>query len=213
MYRTNCFLFLSGNHKVICDISQLCSNKSAYYWMKMRTEQTTTPESQIQTLVSTAFNCNRASGKATHGAAHFNKFCEAIGQLQVVNVSCRAENAQSSQSVCDVLLLLSHAVSTYDLQCVGEAAMQNVEKSLKPIIIGNIERVALRNLCEDVLPSSGGFVRCVSPVSLEEICKSNRTTNVTCSVLGESSEAAPQDATNSCNRTDGATLLQLLCVL
>ncbi|KAK5600036.1 hypothetical protein CRENBAI_011016 [Crenichthys baileyi] len=150
-------------------------------------------------LVSKAFDCNSTRGKTAHGVAGFIDFCEASGQLQVVEVSCKAKIAATeSQTACNVLLFLSHAISACDLQRVGEAALQYDGRSVQANITGNIERVG-RNLCEHRLPSSGDFVRCTSTSSLDEICQSNRTTKVTCTVFETNSEAAPQETTKSCN--------------
>ncbi|XP_023182517.1 adhesion G-protein coupled receptor G2 [Xiphophorus maculatus] len=183
---------------VTCDISQLCSNKSAYYWipMSVKAEQSNKTEQDLRNLVSKAFDCSSTSNEAG-----FSNFCEANGQLQVVEVTCRAKPAATkSQTVCNVLLFLSRAMSACDLQHAGNAALQRAGGSLQANITGNVERVG-RTLCEDGLPSSGDFVRCTSTSSLDEICRLNRTTNVTCSVLETNSVATPQQAPNSCSGT------------
>ncbi|XP_016528704.1 mucin-5AC-like, partial [Poecilia formosa] len=190
---TTAGLFTSGT-LVTCNISQLCSNKNAYYWipMSVKSEQSNKTEQDLSNLVSEAFDC-----KNTSNEGGFGHFCKANGQLQVMEVTCRAKAAATeSQTLCNVLLLLSHAVSPCDLQHV----LQRARGALQANITGNVERVG-RTLCEDGLPSSGDFVRCTSTSSLDEICRSNRTSDISCSVLETNSVEAPQQTPNSCSGT------------
>ncbi|XP_015225643.1 PREDICTED: adhesion G-protein coupled receptor G4-like [Cyprinodon variegatus] len=165
-----------GTPQVICDISQLCSNNSAYYWMSISVENET--EFALN-LVSKVFSCNRTSGETSTSNSNcinlFNDFPE-LELLQVEEVSCR-ENTTSNkrQTVCSVVLFLKHAISACDLQQYGEKALKS--GSVQALITGNVERVG-RNLCKDGLPPSDGFVKCMSNSSLDEICQSEERTKV-----------------------------------
>ncbi|XP_017269619.1 adhesion G-protein coupled receptor G4 isoform X2 [Kryptolebias marmoratus] len=195
-------LFTSGTPLWNCDISQLCSKQNAYFWMLLSVEgeKSNQTKQDVHNLVSKVFACNNDSNDAVHEVMSFNDFCQADGQLQVVEVSCRGNNGVNvSQTTCSVVLLLSHAVSACDLQRVGESALQQAAGSVRARIIANVERVG-RNLCEDVSPSNGSFVRCTSTSSSDDICQSNRISEVTCSLFEPNSEPVPQPRTNVCHR-------------
>ncbi|XP_051796510.1 uncharacterized protein LOC127531380 [Acanthochromis polyacanthus] len=180
-----------------CDVSQLCSNTSAYYWMLISVEAKDGNKTQkdVHNLVSKAFGCHADGGDAAQAVTSFMDFCQGDRQLQVVEVSCGAK-INISQTSCDVLLLLTHAVSAWDLQRAGVSALQQARERMRATIIGEVERVG-RNLCEDVDPSSGGFVRCTSP--LDDICQSNNSSTPTCSLLQLNSHRAPLTGTHSCS--------------
>ncbi|XP_030613091.1 adhesion G-protein coupled receptor G4-like [Archocentrus centrarchus] len=158
-------LFTSGSPRLVkCDARQLCSNKSAYYWMPISIEGNKTQQD--------VYN-------------------------MVVEVSCRA-TMNISHTACDVVLLLSYAVSACELQRAGDSALQQAGGLMQATIIGEVERIG-RNLCEDVEPSSGGFVRCNSTSSLDDICQSNKSSTLTCFLLEPNSNLAPQTKTDSCS--------------
>ncbi|XP_070409353.1 adhesion G-protein coupled receptor G4 isoform X3 [Nothobranchius furzeri] len=185
-------LLSSGSPLVNCNISQLCSNQSAYFWMliNVNASESSKTEQELNSLVSKVFACN--------DAASFSSFCQAGGQLQVVEVTCRGNKAVNrSRSSCSVLLFLSRAVSVCDLRRAAESALQRAGGAVQATILGNVERVG-RDLCENVSPSGGTFVKC-SSTSLDDICLSNTTSNVTCSLLESNSELLPQERTDSCS--------------
>ncbi|XP_019218839.1 uncharacterized protein LOC109203647 [Oreochromis niloticus] len=182
----------SGSTRLVhCDVRQLCSNNSAYYWMPISVEGNKTEE-EVQNLVSKAFGCHNDSVGAAEGKTGSLNFCQGDRQLQVVEVSCSAKR-NISQTACNVVLLLNHAVSVCELQQAGDAALQQAR------IIGEMERVG-RNLCKDAEPSSGGFVRCNSTSSLDDICQSNKSSPLTCFLLESNSNPAPKLKNDSCSR-------------
>ncbi|CAI5672651.1 unnamed protein product [Oreochromis niloticus] len=142
--------------------------------------------------VSKAFGCHNDSVGAAEGKTGSLNFCQGDRQLQVVEVSCSAKR-NISQTACNVVLLLNHAVSVCELQQAGDAALQQAR------IIGEMERVG-RNLCKDAEPSSGGFVRCNSTSSLDDICQSNKSSPLTCFLLESNSNPAPKLKNDSCSR-------------
>ncbi|XP_038550621.1 uncharacterized protein LOC119884195 [Micropterus salmoides] len=68
-----------------------------------------------------------------------------------------------------------------------------------------------RDLCGDVKPSSGGLVyRCTSTSSLDDICRTNIYSNLTCSLIEPNSNPAPQQLkTNSCSSQFFATRINI----
>ncbi|XP_035767229.1 uncharacterized protein LOC102799720 [Neolamprologus brichardi] len=191
-------LFTSGSTRLVhCDVRQLCSNNSAYYWMPISVEGNKTEE-EVQNLVSKAFGCHNDSVDAANGKTGSLNFCQGDRQLQVVEVSCSAKR-NISQTACNVVLLLNHAVSVCELQQAGDAALQQAGAPMQARIIGEMERVG-RNLCKDAEPSSGGFVRCNSTSSLDDICQSNKSSPLTCFLLEPNSNPAPKLKTDSCSR-------------
>lgn len=171
--------FTSGSPLLNCDTSQLCSNENAYFWVpvSVEAEHGDKTEQDVHGLVSKAFGCRAESGDAALGVTSFIDFCQGDRQLQGVEVSCRVKT-NISQTTCDVLLLLSQAVSACELQREGDSALQQAGETMQVRITGEVERVG-RNLCEDVEPSGGGFVRCTSTASLDDICQSNSPSKLT----------------------------------
>ncbi|XP_070841852.1 adhesion G-protein coupled receptor G2-like [Chaetodon trifascialis] len=189
---------VTGSSLVNCDISQLCSNENAYFWMSISVEAEggSKTEQDVHNLVSTAFGCH---DEAARGVTGFIDFCQDDRQLQVVQVSCKAKR-NIRKTTCDVLLQLSHAVSPCELQRAGVSALQQAGgQQIQARITGEVERVG-RDLCEDVEPSSGGFVRCTSTSSLEDICQANKQSKLTCSLIEPHSNPAPQPMAESCSR-------------
>ncbi|KAF1373236.1 hypothetical protein PFLUV_G00258280 [Perca fluviatilis] len=179
-----------GSPLVNCDISQLCSNTSVYFWMSISVEAQgdNKTEQDVVNLVSNTFSCQ---SNAAQGVTGFIDFCQGDRQLQAVQVNCSAKS-NIRQTTCNVLLKLSHAVSVCELQRAGVSALQQAgHQQIQATIIGEVERVG-RDVCGDVEPSSGGFVRCTSTSSLEEICQANNHSKLTCSLIDPNSNAAPQ---------------------
>ncbi|XP_076617091.1 uncharacterized protein adgrg2a isoform X2 [Chaetodon auriga] len=189
---------VAGSSLVNCDISQLCSNTNAYFWMSISVEAEggSKTEQDVHSLVSKAFGCHDEAARRVTG---FMDFCQDDRQLQVVQVSCKAKR-DIRETTCDVLLQLSHAVSACELQRAGVSALQQAGgQQIQARITGEVERVG-RDLCEDVEPSSGGFVRCTSTSSLEDICQANKQSKLTCSLIEPHSNPAPQPMAGSCSR-------------
>ncbi|XP_078136342.1 uncharacterized protein adgrg2a isoform X2 [Sander vitreus] len=187
----------SGSTLVNCNISQLCSNTNAYFWMSISVaaQGDNKTEQDVHNLVSNAFSCH---SNATHGVTGFIDFCQGDRQLQAVQVNCNAKS-NIRQTTCNVLLQLSHAVSACELQRAGVSALQQAgDQQIQARIIGKVERVG-RDVCGDVEPSSGVFVRCTSTSSLEEICQANNHSMLTCSLIEPDSNPAPQPNTESCS--------------
>ncbi|XP_008290530.1 putative GPI-anchored protein PB15E9.01c [Stegastes partitus] len=126
-----------------------------------------------------------------------NKTEQDVRSLRVEEVSCR-EKANISQTSCDVLLLLGRVVSACDLQRAGVSALQQAGDGMQARVTGEVERVG-RRLCEDVEPSSGGFLRCTSTSSLDDVCRSNNLSELTCSLIELNSQRAARPNTNSCS--------------
>ncbi|KAA8580548.1 hypothetical protein FQN60_013506 [Etheostoma spectabile] len=182
---------------VNCDISQLCSNTNAYFWMSISVEAQgdNKTEQDVHNLVSNAFSCH---SNAAHGVTGFIHFCQGDRQLQAVRVNCSAKS-NIRQTTCDVLLQLSHAVSACELQRAGVSALQQAgDQQIQAKIIGEVERVG-QDICGDVEPSSGRLVRCTSTSSLEEICQANNLSKLTCSLIQPNSNPAPQPNTEPCS--------------
>ncbi|XP_044033210.1 adhesion G-protein coupled receptor G4 [Siniperca chuatsi] len=183
---------------VNCYISQLCSNESAYFWMSInvKTKGDSKTEQDVHKLVSNAFGCHGDSNDKAHEVTCFKDICKVDRQLQV---NCSVKK-NIRETTCDVLLQLSHAVSVCELQCAGVSALQQAgDEQIQATIIGEVERVG-RDLCGDVEPSSGRFVRCTSTSSLDDICRANKHSNLTCSLIEPNSNPASQPKTESCNR-------------
>ncbi|XP_032359305.1 uncharacterized threonine-rich GPI-anchored glycoprotein PJ4664.02 isoform X2 [Etheostoma spectabile] len=190
-------LLTSGFPLVNCDISQLCSNTNAYFWMSISVEAQgdNKTEQDVHNLVSNAFSCH---SNAAHGVTGFIHFCQGDRQLQAVRVNCSAKS-NIRQTTCDVLLQLSHAVSACELQRAGVSALQQAgDQQIQAKIIGEVERVG-QDICGDVEPSSGRLVRCTSTSSLEEICQANNLSKLTCSLIQPNSNPAPQPNTEPCS--------------
>ncbi|XP_069552775.1 uncharacterized protein [Brachyistius frenatus] len=186
----------SGSSLVNCDTSQLCSNKSAYFWMLLSVEASggEKTEQDVNDLVSKAFGC---SGGAAEGLANMKDFCQDDRQLQVVEVSCGAK-INISRTTCDVLLLLSRAVSTHELRRAAASALQQAGGRIGAGIVGEVERVG-RNLCRHVEPSGGGIVRYTSLSSLDDYCQSKNPSSLLCSVLKPNPDPSPQTGNHSCS--------------
>ncbi|KAM9332658.1 uncharacterized protein adgrg2a [Pholidichthys leucotaenia] len=186
----------SGSNKLVtCDTRQLCSNTTAYFWIPLIVEakESNKTEQDVQNLVSQVFSCHADIGGEVPS---FQDFCQGDRQLQVVEVSC-AVKINISQTRCDAVLQLSHMVSACELQNAGDSALQRAVGRMNMTIIGEVERVG-RDLCEGVEPSSGGFVRCTSASSLDDICHPNNSSTLTCSLLKSTSSPAPQPKTDTC---------------
>ncbi|XP_026219871.1 mucin-3A isoform X2 [Anabas testudineus] len=171
-----------------CDISQLCSNDTAYFWMSISVKDNggNKTEQDVKDLVSHAFDC---SGSSTG-------VCQGGNQLQVVEVSCGVKS-NISNTTCSVLLLLSHAVLPCELQAAGVSALQQSQQ-IQATIIGAVERVG-RTVCENVEPSGGGFVRCTSTQPLNDICQSNKQSTLTCTPIDSNPNPVPQPQPNTCS--------------
>ncbi|KAK2859713.1 hypothetical protein Q5P01_004333 [Channa striata] len=171
-----------------CNISQLCSKDTAYFWMSISVTATdgNINEPNVKDLVSKAFGCSGNSAS----------FCQGGTELQAVDVSCDVKSGISA-TTCGVLLQFSRAVTPCGLQVAGASALQQSQK-VKATIVGAVERVG-RNLCDNVEPSGGAFVRCTSTSSLDDICQFNKLSNITCSLTDLNSYPNPQTEYNSCN--------------
>ncbi|KAL7373263.1 hypothetical protein ABVT39_002540 [Epinephelus coioides] len=185
---------------VNCDVSQLCSNNNAYFWMPISVEASgsSKTEQDVYNLVSNAFGCHGAGGDAAHGVRGFIDFCQDDRRLQAVQVNCSVKS-NIRHTTCAVLLQLSHAVSVCELQRAGVSALQQAgDKQIRARITGEVERVG-RDVCGDMEPSSGGFVRCTSTSSLDDICQANKHSELTCSLVEPDSNPAAQPKTESCS--------------
>ncbi|KAE8279681.1 Adhesion G-protein coupled receptor G2 [Larimichthys crocea] len=171
------------------DPNLLCD---AYFWMSIHVEvkEGDKNEQDVQNLVSDAFGC---SGNISDTASDKMDFCLAV------EVNCVAKS-QISTTTCDVLLQRSVAVSACEVQREGVSALQIVGgEQIEVNITREVERVG-RYHCEDTAPSSGGFVRCASTSSLEDICQANKASTVTCSLIEPDSNPDPQPVSKSCSR-------------
>ncbi|XP_070784639.1 adhesion G-protein coupled receptor G4 [Enoplosus armatus] len=189
---------ITGSPLVNCDISQLCSNKNAYFWMSIsvKADGGKKTEQDVHNLVSNAFGCHGDRDDKAHEVTDFMDFCQGDRRLQV---NCSAKR-DIRETTCDVLLQLSHAVSACQLQRAGASALQQAgDEQIQATIIGEVERVG-RDLCGDVEPPSGGFVRCTSTSSLDDICRANKHSELTCSRIEPNSNPAPQPKAESCSR-------------
>ncbi|XP_067434971.1 adhesion G-protein coupled receptor G4 [Thunnus thynnus] len=181
----------TGSSPVNCDISKLCSNENAYFWMtiSVEAERGTKTERDVQNLVSKAFGCS--SNKAQSG----NSTLVAIVCNCYIHTSdctssqwCEYFVSVSSKTNCYVLLKLTNAVSACELQQAGISALQRAGvKEIKATIMGEVERVGL-DLCGDMESSSGGFMRCMSSSSLDDICQEKQYSDLTWSECQEYSE-------------------------
>ncbi|XP_028425801.1 uncharacterized protein LOC114549618 [Perca flavescens] len=129
-----------GSPLVNCDISQLCSNTSAYFWMSISVEAqgNNKTEQDVLKLVSNAFSCQSNAAQVVTGV---KDFCQGDRQLQAVQVNCSAKS-NIRQTTCNVLLQLSHAVSACELQRAGVSALQQAgDQQIQATIIGDVERV------------------------------------------------------------------------
>ncbi|XP_027130284.1 uncharacterized protein LOC113744525 [Larimichthys crocea] len=184
---------VTGPQLINCDIKQFCSQKNAYFWMSIHVEvkEGDKNEQDVQNLVSDAFGC---SGNISDTASDKMDFCLAV------EVNCVAKS-QISTTTCDVLLQRSVAVSACEVQREGVSALQIVGgEQIEVNITREVERVG-RYHCEDTAPSSGGFVRCASTSSLEDICQANQASTVTCSLIEPDSNPDPQPVSKSCSRS------------
>ncbi|KAM8823143.1 uncharacterized protein AB9W97_005213 isoform 1-T1 [Spinachia spinachia] len=173
-----------------CNVHQLCSNDTdAYFWMSISVEATggNGTEQDVYNLVSNAFGCHNGNG-----------LCLADAQLQAVMVNCSAKS-NIRQTSCDVLLQLGKAVPACSLQqAAGSALQQAADQQLRATITRQVERVG-RDVCGNAESSSGGFVRCTSTSSLDDICLGNKPSEITCSLIEPHSNPAPQPQSESCS--------------
>ncbi|XP_071387422.1 mucin-5AC-like [Centroberyx affinis] len=188
----------TGSPLVNCDITRLCSNEHAYYWMFLSVKATGTnrTETDVHDWVSNVFSCDTEAVRTTTAAhdADMKDLCQGGRKLQILEVSCDA-NKEIRRANCSLLLQLSHAVSVCKLQ---HALQRARDEPLQARLIGEVERVG-RELCEDVEPSSGGFVRCTSSSSLGDICQSDTHSGLTCSFIEPGSTPLPQPERESCS--------------
>ncbi|CAK6968602.1 mucin-3A [Scomber scombrus] len=191
-FDTNTF----GSSLVNCDISKLCSSKNAYFWMSISVDaKGGKTEKDVHNLVSKAFNCYK--GNANHAVTGFLDFCQV--KVQEIKVNCSAKR-NFSKTNCNVLLRLKDAVSVCKLQHNGNSALQEAgDEHIKAKIIGEVERVG-RDLCGEVKPSGGSFVRCTSSSAVDDICKRNQHSNLTCSLIEPNFIPASQPKTETCGR-------------
>ncbi|XP_034021782.1 adhesion G-protein coupled receptor G2 isoform X2 [Thalassophryne amazonica] len=185
------------SHLASCNVTQLCSNNSAYFWMFISVQviQNIKTEKDLKTFVSGVFACDSNTGDGKTG-----DLCQGDRRLQKINVSCSVKN-NTRNSNCSILLQLSHAMTTCELQnAVTSALLKADTEQIKARLIGYVERVASPIQCEDAEPSSGEFLRCTSPSSLEDICQSRNTSRVSCVVSELSSTPRPQVGTGPCRQ-------------
>ncbi|KAK5878212.1 hypothetical protein CesoFtcFv8_025644 [Champsocephalus esox] len=183
----------SGSSLVNCDISQLCSNDSAYFWMTINVtaKNVSKTEQDVHNLVSNAFSCATNRSDTAQRVTDFIDFCQDDKFIQTVQVNCSAKS-NIRQTTCDVLLQLSRAVSACELQRAGDSALQQAaDTQIEVRITGEVERVG-QGICGDMEPSSGRFVRCTSNSSLDDICQANTNPKLTCSFLEPNSYQALQ---------------------
>ncbi|RVE58541.1 hypothetical protein OJAV_G00195310 [Oryzias javanicus] len=190
-----------GSPVLKCDTRQLCSNHSSHFWVSVTAEDHF--DDDLQDQVSKAFSCENANATPSQS---FTEFCRSGGNVQVVDASC--SNTTVSTTTCGVLLLLlKGTVSACDLQLIGESALQPSAPQpsapqpsagrMRPTIRVQVERVG-QNLCEGLSPSEGSFVRCSSTSSLEDICRSNAHSNISCSILESDSPPVSEPGSSSC---------------
>uniref|UniRef100_A0A8D3A3E6 GAIN-B domain-containing protein n=1 Tax=Scophthalmus maximus TaxID=52904 RepID=A0A8D3A3E6_SCOMX len=186
-----------------CYIGQLCSNTDAFFWMSLSAEakKSSNINKEVKDLVSKALKCNRQPAK-------FLDFCQPDKKVEVVDVSCSAEEADGENSekkaprnaTCGVLLKLSPAVSACELQRAGVIALQQAGNAkIRARITGEVERVG-RNLCEDLKSPGGNFVRCKFTTSLDDFCQSSTHSSFNCSLLElNHHDPGQQPVTQSCS--------------
>ncbi|XP_047193890.1 mucin-2, partial [Hippoglossus stenolepis] len=183
----------TGSPPLNCNISGLCSDTDAYFWMFLSVEARNSSEirKDVTDLLTKAFGCRVNASQI---------FCQGGTNVQVVEVSC-GEQRDVRNTTCGVLLKLSHAVSACDLQLAGAPALQQAgSERARARIIGEVERVG-RNLCENLTSPGDNFVRCNFTSSLDDVCQSNTHSTFKCSPLQlNSSDAALQPTTHSCSR-------------
>ncbi|XP_034428984.1 mucin-3A, partial [Hippoglossus hippoglossus] len=183
----------TGSPPLNCNISGLCSDTDAYFWMFLSVEARNSSEirKDVTDLLTKAFGCRVNASQI---------FCQGGTNVQVVEVSC-GEQRDVRNTTCGVLLKLSHAVSACDLQLAGAPALQQAgSERARARIIGEVERVG-RNLCENLTSPGDNFVRCNLTSSLDDVCQSNTHSTFKCSPLQLNySDAALQPTTHSCSR-------------
>ncbi|KAM9839731.1 uncharacterized protein adgrg2a [Aulostomus maculatus] len=183
-----------GSALVNCDISQLCSNEDAYFLMAINVDAKGNGKSErdVHNWVSRALSCSGVSDAA------YAEFCERNRRLQVMEVNCGAKT-NIRETTCNVLLKLRRAVSACGLRHAGVSALQRAgDEQIQARIIGKVERVG-RDLCEDMEPSSGKYMKCTSSSPLEDICEGKQHSSVSCSLIQLNSFPAPQLKTGSCS--------------
>ncbi|XP_023806018.2 adhesion G-protein coupled receptor G2 isoform X2 [Oryzias latipes] len=176
-----------------CDTRQLCSNDSAYFWMSVTAQAEA--HGNLQDVVCKTFVCDQATNTQP---TNFTDFCRGGGNIQVLNVSCSSSNA-GVRTTCGVLLLLNGTMSACDLQLIGESALQQSARPMMSNITVEVERVG-QNLCKGLSPSTGRFVTCMSTSSLEDICRSNAHSSITCSVLEPDFQPLSKPGSSSCSK-------------
>ncbi|AWP21066.1 putative G-protein coupled receptor 64-like [Scophthalmus maximus] len=182
------------------DPNLLCD---AFFWMSLSAEakKSSNINTEVKDLVSKALKCNRQPAK-------FLDFCQPDKKVEVVDVSCSAEEADGENSekkaprnaTCGVLLKLSPAVSACELQRAGVIALQQAGNAkIRARITGEVERVG-RNLCEDLKSPGGNFVRCKFTTSLDDFCQSSTHSSFNCSLLElNHHDPGQQPVTQSCS--------------
>uniref|UniRef100_A0A8C1GBC6 Adhesion G-protein coupled receptor G2 n=1 Tax=Cyprinus carpio TaxID=7962 RepID=A0A8C1GBC6_CYPCA len=180
---------------VQCNFSQSCVNESSYYWMLVEVKGSNMTEEKIQIWFSDLFNESICSARvSTTGiettSCHISE-----------NTEVRCEAKQNIQRTnCTVLLQLSQPVNT----CILRRLVQNgtINPSIQIQLQGDVERVG-KGLCpeHDITPPGGGFVHCTSPMSYDDVCKTQGPVNVTCAkgqifavILNESCEVLPSES-------------------
>uniref|UniRef100_A0A8C2EZ31 Adhesion G-protein coupled receptor G2 n=1 Tax=Cyprinus carpio TaxID=7962 RepID=A0A8C2EZ31_CYPCA len=180
---------------VQCNFSQSCVNESSYYWMLVEVKGSNMTEEKIQIWFSDLFNESICSARvSTTGiettSCHISE-----------NTEVRCEAKQNIQRTnCTVLLQLSQPVNT----CILRRLVQNgtINPSIQIQLQGDVERVG-KGLCpeHDITPPGGGFVHCTSPMSYDDVCKTQGPVNVTCAqgqifavILNESCEVSPSES-------------------
>ncbi|XP_016363852.1 uncharacterized protein LOC107705186 [Sinocyclocheilus rhinocerous] len=181
---------------VQCNFSQSCANESSYYWMLVEVKGSNMTEGEIQIWFSDLFHKSTCSaGVSTTGI----KTTSCQTDIVFVTAEVRCEAKQNIQRTnCTVVLQLSQPVNT----CILRRLVQNwtINPSIQIQLLGDVERVG-KGLCPDhnITPPGGGFVHCTSPMSYDDVCKTQGPVNVTCSY--KENGFIPKDlvANQSCN--------------
>ncbi|XP_064206865.1 mucin-2 isoform X2 [Anguilla rostrata] len=175
----------AGPAMLHCSFSDLCANKSAFYWMVLEVQPINGKNNEsiseaMETWLQSVFSVS-ACVPSNVGASSSNSVssvregtCKnenetSVSLFQGVEVMCDdKENQSSKTTVCTVLLQLSQRTDPCVLHQVLET---NKGTSISARLLGNVERVG-KGLCtsEEMLPVGGGFEKCNSSLPLPDDC-------------------------------------------
>ncbi|KAJ8276693.1 hypothetical protein COCON_G00084450 [Conger conger] len=183
-----------GSLMLRCSFSDLCANKSAFYWMVLdvqsrKGENNESRPQDIKNWLQSVFNIS-ACVQSTDGASPSNReegTCKNengtfVSLFQGIEVTCDDRDKQSPEKTnCTVLLQLSQLIDV----CVLHWALEdNKETSINAHLVGRVERVG-KGLCTngETLPPGGGFEKCNSTLPLSDACHAEQP--VTCKNYAE----------------------------